>query len=492
MPRFPGFCGPTYPAISSLLDSQRCINLYPEVADREQGAGGPSPISLIPTPGLQNLSPDRVIGTGPVRALWAEGKSRAFAVADNTFYEITTGTTVFAPGVGTDGLPASIASNGTQLMIAAQGGTSFIFDLAANTITQITDVDFAGARAVAFLDGYFIALKPNARTFQISALNNGLAWDGLDVATVEGETDQVEMLIQDHKTIWFFGRRAAIAYYDSGNADFPIVPISGGVVQIGVLAPSSVARGHAGVFWLGGDRDRGTGQVWRLQGLQADKVSNAAIEARIQGASGVIDDAIGWCMNYKGHELYVLVFPTAADGLVYDASTNLWHEWRYWDGSAFKAPIARCHAAGYADRPIHIVGSRFTTGAHAGKVYELTDAAFTDGVDAIRRERTAAHIADELKPTFHWAFHLDVDTTATSGASSTLQWSDDGGKTFNAGIAQTVSGERVSWRRLGRAARDRVYRWFSTAAVRWIIRDAYLEIDQGAPVPQEPRGQSNA
>lgn len=47
------FIGPSYQSRSLTLDAQRCVNLYPEVDESEQGK---TVAALIGTPGLQFLT----------------------------------------------------------------------------------------------------------------------------------------------------------------------------------------------------------------------------------------------------------------------------------------------------------------------------------------------------------------------------------------------------------------------------------------------------
>ena len=92
-----------------------------------------------------------------------------------------------------DYLP-SICSNGTagsQLFIT-NGDLGYIFDLSANTLTQIVDPGFPSrARMGEFMDGYFFVLVTETRRFQISALEDGTTWDPLDVAERSEASDDI-------------------------------------------------------------------------------------------------------------------------------------------------------------------------------------------------------------------------------------------------------------------------------------------------------------
>lgn len=116
MPSF-NLVGPTYALSSPNLDSQRSINLYPEVV--ESGTGK-SKLALRGTPGIHTWA---TLPTAPVRGLWA-GENRLFAVGGDTLYEVSdAGAATSLGDVGDDAqhTPVQIWPNGNQLMIVSAG-----------------------------------------------------------------------------------------------------------------------------------------------------------------------------------------------------------------------------------------------------------------------------------------------------------------------------------------------------------------------------------
>jgi len=378
--RLPGFVGPTYQSLSPNADDERCINLYPEMI--ESGAGK-NTVVLYGTPGLRYVARlGFTTSVAPTRAL-LEINGRCFAVANDHFFEITynavTGVwTAITHGlVAVDGNPATMATNGTggnQIFITS-GGLGYIFNLATDMLTAISDVDLQQPVIQAeFVDGYFIALHGTTGQFQISTLEDGFQWDALDVQQVSQSSDKVLAMLVDVRQIWLFGGRTTAVWYDSGNADFPFEPTQT-LFHVGILAPFTAQRLGGGVYWLGQTEDGGPALYRALQGAP-QRVSTHAVEYQWSKVS-TLTDAVGWTMDYGGHQYYVLYIPAAETTWVYDAITNLWHERAHWNilHAIWEPYIGRCHAYCFEK---HLIGDRRT-----GAVYELRHDTYEDQLAVI-------------------------------------------------------------------------------------------------------------
>jgi hypothetical protein len=80
-----------------------------------------------------------------------------------------------------------MADNGTELAIHDGGTTGYVWSGGALTIP----VNLGAVSDVAYMDGYFVWTVSNSDQFIISGLRNGLTYDPLDVATVEGSPDNL-------------------------------------------------------------------------------------------------------------------------------------------------------------------------------------------------------------------------------------------------------------------------------------------------------------
>jgi hypothetical protein len=323
--------GSTYVARSVNAADSRMVNLFPELVPE----GGKEPAFLQRAPGLRRLL---TVGTGPIRGLWQFG-GYGYAVSGRKLYRIDSSWTATELGGVSGTGPVSMADNGTQLFIAANG-PSFIYNSSTNALQQILDEDFPGAVTVGYLDGYFVFNEPNSQKIWITTLLDGTSIEPLDFASAEGSPDGLVSLIVDHREAWLFGTNSVEVWYDAGTADFPLQRIQGAFNEIGCAAPYSVAKLDNGLFWLGSDA-RGRGIVYRANGYNGQRVTTHAVEWQIQ-QYGNLSDAIGYTYQQDGHSFYVLIFPSANTTWVYDVATQAWHERAGWDNGHFTRHRSNC------------------------------------------------------------------------------------------------------------------------------------------------------
>lgn len=446
----------------------RCVNLYPELI--ESGTGK-AKYTLTATPGTE------LFCTLPatVRALWA-GDNRMFAVAGSTLYEVFSNGSYSTVGtLNSDTNPAHIFSNGAALMIIS-GTQMYIADGSSVYEPQfIDDTEYVTAVSGTYLDGYFIVLRPDSNQINISDLLSP-DWQASEFATRIGGQDRMMAVFTDHQQLWMFGQKTTELWYNSGDGDFPFQRIEGSWVEQGLWARHSVAKVDNTIMWLGGD-DRGVGVVWRAKGYLPQRVSTFAIEYAIRSYS-TTTDAVGFAYQERGHNFYVLTFPTAAKTWVYDCNTDLWHERGFLSGGSLIA-WAMFHCNTFS-------GNDYIAPGTNGKILRVSSSLYADEGSSMRRIRQAPHLSDEQKIIIHDRFQLDMDVGTVTGSAPmvSMEISNDGGKTFGTAKSATAgaSGEtkkRVIWRRLG-AARDRVYRITqdSTEFVSWLA--AYLSIRPGS------------
>lgn len=403
---WPGFCGPSYVSRSVNVNAERSVNLYPEIID----SGTPKVKTwLVGTPGLKTFLDPSARISGPVRALFAQN-GRAFAVIGGQFLEFfANGRALIYGDVVYDVDPATISSNGTagnQLFIVS-GGKFTIFNTATNVYTSLGDIErllaessgsssasastsgsysASGSTAPdevpelalsypdpvvmgAFLDGYFIALIRNSRRFQISALENGLSWDGLDVGEVSTSGDNLRAMAVSHRELWFFGEHSTHVWYNSGYQSFPFQPISSVQIEHGILAPYSVVNIDNTLIWLGADK-LGVGMVWRANGYTPERISTHAVEYWLSRKRH-LDRAVAYAYQQEGHSFYVLYVPDGDDRegettWVYDVATGFWHERATWDETEirWRPHHSRCHCYAFNR---HLVGDWASA-----QVYEMS------------------------------------------------------------------------------------------------------------------------
>jgi len=499
--------GSTYVARSVNAADARMVNLFPEIVPE----AGKEPAFLNRAPGLKLLN---TIGNGPVRGLWAfsSSDSTAFVVSGTQLYKITTSYVATLIGTVAGTGPVSLADNGTQLFIAANG-PSYIYNNTTNAFGQITDPDFPGAVTVAYLDGYFVFNQPNSQLLWITQLLDGTSIDPLDFASTEGSPDGLVAVVANFREVWAFGTNSIEVWYDSGATDFPLQRIQGAFNELGCAAPYSIAKMDNGLFWLGRDR-RGQGIVYRANGYTGVRISTHAVEWQIQQYAD-LSDAIAYTYQQDGHSFYVLVFPSANTTWVYDAATQAWHERAGFSDGNFTRHRSNCQMAFNNN----IVVGDFEN----GNIYafDLDDYSDNNNIQKwLRSWRALPTGQNNLKRTTQHMMQLDCESgvglnglvvnetiylqteddnyliaengdyliadqeaIATQGANPQvmLRWSDDGGHTWSNEHWASMGkiGEyykRVIWRRLGMTTklRDRVYEVSGTDPVKIAIMGAEL------------------
>lgn len=499
--------GSTYVTRSVNAADARMVNLFPEIVPE----AGKEPAFLNRAPGLKLLN---TIGNGPIRGLWAfsSNDTTAFVVSGTQLYKITTSYVATLIGTVAGTGPVSLADNGTQLFIAANG-PSYIYNNTTGGFGQITDPDFPGALTVCYLDGYFVFNEPNSQKLWITALLDGTSIDPLEFASTEGSPDGLVAVAANFREVWAFGTNSIEVWFDSGATDFPLQRIQGAFNELGCAAPYSVAKMDNGLFWLGRDR-RGEGIVYRANGYAGVRISTHAVEWQIQ-QYGDISDAIAYTYQQDGHSFYVLVFPSANTTWVYDAATQAWHERAGFANGDFTRHRSNCQMA-FNNKVV--VGDFENGNIYA---FDLDDFSDNGSIQKwLRTWRALPTGQNNLRRTAQHTLQLDCEsgvglngyvlpeviylqtenndylitessdyliaeqeTAATQGANPQvmLRFSDDGGHTWSNEHWKSMGkiGEyykRVLWRRLGMTTklRDRVYEVSGTDPVKIAIMGAEL------------------
>ncbi len=352
-----GFCGPSAELPSVNEEIERSINLMPQVVD--SGTPKKTP-TLDHTPGLKWRE---TLGTGPVRGLYSED-GRAWAISGVQYYELFAHAPAILRGtVALDGNLTSTASNGVGggQLLTLSGGKGFIYNLSADTVVAITDPDFPpNARQVAMLDGYFLVLN-DANEFFLSALEDGLTWDALDVNQRSQVADKWQAMLRNHKEIWLLGSETTNVYIDSGDIDIPFEPVSGVLIEQGILAPFSAQRLDNTFVWVGRN-EAGQGVVYRANGYTPERISTHGVEAFL-ATSRQLAKATAFTYQDAGHSFYQLHVPDLDTSWTFDVATHLWHERAHWDlvQLKFVPHRATTHCLAFGT---HLVGDRLTGGIY--------------------------------------------------------------------------------------------------------------------------------
>jgi hypothetical protein len=353
-------------------------------------------------------SPSRAFGPSEVGATititagygWATGKYTISGLTYNILAQ-PTGDAVIVPNAGVAGASGGVGVIDEMPLTASQG---------------------------AFLDGYgFVVPSPATKTVYFSAINDFTSWNPLDFFVKANYPDNISALIADHQELYTLGDlQSTQVWRDVGNADNPFAPDPGAAMHVGCQATWSVVRLGEGVAWIGEDASRGARRAYHAVGYRPVPVSTPAVEAA-WAQYPKVNDAVAFTLMIVGHELWVITFPTANATWVYDATTQWWFQWGWWNTTNGNWDRIRPWVHGVVqlnNTELHYGGDWST-----GQIYVIGMNYKTDDGHEIRRLRRAPHLTTENMRRFYARFEIDCDR---------------------------VAGERIFWNRLGNG-RDRIW-----------------------------------
>lgn len=443
MPRIP-LVGPTYQERSLPFDAQRTINFY-----LEYDQAGKEPSALYGTPGLKSFV---VAGDGPVRGEFSSTNGRAFAVSGDKLYEITSGGIATELGtLNTSSGVVTMAENDTQLAIC-DGEELYILTYSSDAFVEVTDPDLpSSVGMVMYLDGYFIVVENNSGRFYLSAIGDGTDWDALDFATAESSPDQLKAVVNGNGQLWLFGDKTTEIWTNTGESTFPFRRISGGKLEVGALSAFAQVEIDNSIFWIGND-EFGKGVVYRTSGFQPQRISTPAIERAIQSAS-TTDGIRAFAYEQDGHFFYFITGGGLETSLVYDLTTQQWHERAYLNSAGnYEQHLAADCMFAFGK---HLVGDR-----RNGHIYEMSLDYYDDNGDEISSRRIFTHVGDMDRRIRYNRLDIFMETgvgTQTGQGQDpkiSLRLSKDGARTWSNNYTKSIGKvgkyqQKVTYRRLG-------------------------------------------
>jgi hypothetical protein len=298
----------------SKLSTLSLVNLYPEEATTSK-----SQVALFSRPYLESYAE---IGTGPIRGIYQANGSLAgniFSVSGGSLFN---GTTEIGVIPGTERV--SIASSINRILVA--NGTG-LYASDGVTVSPVTFPDVAGVQSVAFINGYFIAVRSGSQRFYWSL--DGITWDGLDYASAERSTDNIVSVFIVSDQVWFFGETTTEVWVTTGDGEVPFQRIDGRLFNKGCRNRDTVSLFDNSVVWVGND-----GIVYRGD-TNPLRVSDHSVEETI--ATTPYGDLRAWAFVWLGHLQYALA---TSDGTqVYDASSGQWFKYTSYDRPAWRAHL---------------------------------------------------------------------------------------------------------------------------------------------------------
>ncbi len=449
--------------------------------------GGGGPVLVQPQAYLYT---DLAIPAG--NTMQVSSATAPFTPADALATLQITGGTGFNTGIFT--ILSVDAATGLATLNGAAGTAGSTAGAATETVG---DIGGTGA----FLDCYGIGVPAGSRKLYISSLNDFTTWSALDNGVKEGYPDHILAVLADHQELYVFGDlESTEIWQDTGNANFPLQRMPGGIMHFGLAAQFTPVRlGTNGVAWLAWAANRGAVQAIYAPGFVPQRVSTHAIE-QIWRSYQRVDDAIAYSYMEDGHDFWVIHFPTATGATtggvligatwVYDLTASMqmqmpmWHQRGYWDGTTLHRQLQMCHTYGYLSdsHGPEVFAQHFAGDWTSGKVYIQSLSNLTDAGQPILRQRACPHQSNENLRTFYSKFQLDAEV-GNQDLTVTFDYSRDFGHTFINPVNLTATAAsgfitRLIWRRLG-CARDLVARITTTSAAKISFINAFMDATQG-------------
>lgn len=449
------------------LSDNRCINLYPELAQSMPGTKK-SIGAFYGTPGLDLKA---TIGVGPIRGLasvrFAGGVEALFALSNNALYSLDTGfnATFLGTGAATTG-PVSMVNNNTQF--AYFDGSSG-YSYAGGAFNAIT-LPFLNPGLASYQDGFVLVNQNLSNVVWQCNLNDLTTWNALNFSVADARPENVVGVAALKRQQYIFKNNSTEVWVNTGSPGFVFARLEGIFMEVGCCAPYSIARGGEALFWLSRNDD-GQAVICMATGYEPIRVSNFALEFEISQLS-TITDAIGFCYQEGGHLFYQLTFPTGNRTFVYDVSLGFqppfWHERARFSNGVFSRHQANAYA--------FFNGQCLVGDWRNGNIYAYNLDTYTDAGEQRKWLRSwRALPKPTLKPTRFPPLVIDMTTgigvPSPDDPQAMLRFSDDGGYNWSnekyASVGRTgETARQVKFQRLGSTRKnsglDRIFELSST------------------------------
>jgi len=280
-----------------------------------------------------------------------------------------------------------------------------------------------------YLDGsiFLIARRTdgsNSQSIFNSDIDNPLSWGSNNFIDAESYPDNLVALARQNNMIIALGTTSGEFFYNGVNTTSPLAPNESLTLQMGCIAPTSVAQQERFCMFVGQSGIGGTA-VWLLDGFAPNKVSDEYIEKMVDAeiVAGGADNITGYSLRTVGHFFYILNLPTTDRTLVYDLEEKMWHEWSSNDADSHVMFVGK-YASDAED------GQNYIQDATTGAVYLLSATTYQDNsTDILAEAITTKYDFESMNRKFMSS--LNVVGDLVSGDTIDIRWSDDDYNTWS-------------------------------------------------------------
>lgn len=264
----------------------------------------------------QGMVEDSTVGDGPVDLFTQRG------VFDDDLFALS-GDALYRAGVLLGSILGSGATSftaGRVEVLVTRGAAAYSYNGTNLVDAGVLDDDDNpyDVRAVAYLGGYFIAVRDGTNRFYWSTSQDGRLWDGLDFASAESSPDNLLDAYVVNDSLWLMGEETVEVWQLTGDGDAPFARVEGILLKKGIKETGCAAELDNSLFWWGHDNT-----IYRAaQGVPL-RVSDNTIEEALEGST--IKGMFSFV--YEGHGF--LAVRTDGGTFVLDVSHQapVWAEW---------------------------------------------------------------------------------------------------------------------------------------------------------------------
>jgi hypothetical protein len=406
-------------------------------------------------------------------------KGVGYFINGSRLYSLTTAGVIVDIGTITGTGRVSLANNGQFLVIVVPGGDAFAYDNVADTLAQITDIDFITSSTVVFKDGFFVFSAADGSVFFNSALNDPFTYDALDFGTAEINPDRIVALHVNHNELFVTGEETVELFQNVGGSGFPFQRIPGANIQKGIYAKFSLAEfDNTFVFVGGGENEEPA--IWKVTGSSSvQKISTSAIDNAIQKYNETeIEDAFSWTYSEGGNFFVGFTFESSripSSTFVYDATTSALSGGSTWHERQTGANDNRWRV-----NSIIRLGGKLLVGDQIdGRLGELDLETFDEYGDVLFWLKSTSPFSNQGKRSFFGEIEvfMEAGVGLTTGQGSDpvvrMAFSDEGGApgTFSSEFSRNYGKigkrkQRTIWRRQGDIPNQRVLQFSGSDPVK--------------------------
>lgn len=420
--KFDGFLGQSAAMSSMPINSQMCVNWYPERPLNEDASTN---LAWRPVEGyslyrdyigLNDISPIfKVHANSAVRGMYRTARGLGSNPSVNGSVIVVVGQFVvwekFGSGaneilgyVSELSTPVSMVDDGFGLIIV-DGVSMYRLDLATKSFSQLP-YELSNPQTVAFMGGHTITQGTisgvPSGSFFVSDLYDNSTWNALEYGTAESSADPLTAVLVNGSYLWLFGPSSYELWNPTGDSRKPFDRAYAAAGTIGLVAPRSVLSVGNNVVMVGSST-QGSPSIYMSSGTSFNKISTPALEQEMSKYD--CSDCVTFSYTSNGHTFVVFNFDAMDKTYVYDISDGqkMWHQ------RSTRDQLTDTMHRWYPNSLIQYAGKTYVGNRYAPKIYELSqNYTLEDGNTILRIGRTA-FLRSPNKYLRVWSVGIEVD-----------------------------------------------------------------------------------